>query len=56
MRRWSHQASWKKSVTDVYRAASIPFEWTMILKKSARKLAILLFFSSPYDFEAIDFS
>ena len=50
----SHQASWKKSVTDVYRAASIPFEWTMILKEECEKVGIH-YFSSPYDFEAIDF-
>ena len=50
----SHQASWKKSVTEVYRAASIPFEWTMILKEECEKVGIH-YFSSPYDFEAIDF-
>jgi N-acetylneuraminate synthase len=50
----SHQASWKKSVTEVYRAASIPFEWTMILKEECDKVGIH-YFSSPYDFEAIDF-
>jgi len=50
----SHQASWKKSVTEVYRAASIPFEWTAILKEECGKVGIH-YFSSPYDFEAIDF-
>lgn len=50
----SHQASWKKSVTEVYRAASIPFEWTMALKEECEKVGIH-YFSSPYDFEAIDF-
>ena len=50
----SHQASWKKSVTEVYRAASIPFEWTLILKEECEKAGIH-YFSSPYDFEAIDF-
>ena len=50
----SHQASWKKSVTEIYRAASIPFEWTMILKEECGKVGIH-YFSSPYDFEAIDF-
>ena len=29
----SHQAKWKKSVTQVYDAASVPFEWTPILKE-----------------------
>jgi len=50
----SHQASWKKSVVEVYRAASIPFEWTMILKEECDKHGID-YFSSPYDFGAIDF-
>ncbi|HUH96496.1 MAG TPA: N-acetylneuraminate synthase family protein [Anaerolineales bacterium] len=50
----SHQASWKKSVVEVYRAASIPFEWTMILKAECEKVGIH-YFSSPYDFRAIDF-
>ena len=50
----SHQASWKKSVTEVYRAASIPFEWTTILKGECDEAGID-YFSSPYDFGAIDF-
>ena len=28
----SHQASWKKSVFEVYEGASLSFEWTPILK------------------------
>jgi sialic acid synthase SpsE len=31
----SHQASWKKSVVEVYAGASIPFEWTPVLKGNA---------------------
>src|SRR6186713_1737403 len=27
----SHQATWKKSVFEVYKGASIPFEWSMTL-------------------------
>jgi sialic acid synthase SpsE len=50
----SHQAGWKKSVVDVYRAASIPFEWTMTLMEECQELGID-YFSSPYDFNAIDF-
>ncbi|HUI89682.1 MAG TPA: N-acetylneuraminate synthase family protein [Anaerolineales bacterium] len=50
----SHQASWKKSVIEIYRAASIPFEWTMMLKEECEKAGIH-YFSSPYDFSAIDF-
>jgi sialic acid synthase SpsE len=49
----SHQATWKKSVFQVYTEASIPFEWTPILKRECEKVGIE-FFSAPYDFEAID--
>jgi N-acetylneuraminate synthase len=49
----SHQAGWKKSVFEVYQAASIPFEWTEILKEECDKVGIE-YFSAPYDFEAID--
>jgi len=49
----SHQASWKKSVFEVYQDASIPFEWTPILKEECDKAGID-YFSSPYDFESID--
>ncbi len=49
----SHQASWSKSVFEVYADASIPFEWTPILKEACDKYGIH-YFSSPYDYEAID--
>ncbi len=49
----SHQASWKKSVFQVYQEASIPFEWTPVLKEACDQDGIH-FFSAPYDFEAID--
>ena len=49
----SHQASWKKSVFQVYTEASIPFEWTPILKHACEEAGVD-FFSAPYDFEAID--
>jgi sialic acid synthase SpsE len=49
----SHQASWAKSVFEVYQDASIPFEWTPILKEECDKVGID-YFSSPYDFYAID--
>jgi N-acetylneuraminate synthase len=49
----SHQASWKKSVFEVYQDASIPFEWTPILKETCVAAGID-YFSSPYDFNAID--
>ncbi len=50
----SHQASWKKSVFEVYKGASIPFEWSMTLVEECKEVGID-YFSSPYDFEAIDF-
>jgi sialic acid synthase SpsE len=49
----SHQASWAKSVLEVYQDASIPFQWTPILKEECDKVGID-YFSSPYDFDAID--
>ncbi len=49
----SHQAAWKKSVFQVYKEASIPFEWTAILKEECNQVGID-FFSSPYDFDSID--
>ncbi len=49
----SHQAKWRKSVTEVYADASLPFEWTPILKAHCDEVGID-YFSSPYDFEAID--
>jgi sialic acid synthase SpsE len=49
----SHQAKWKRSVFEVYKSASVPFEWTAVLKQECDKVGID-FFSSPYDFEATD--
>jgi sialic acid synthase SpsE len=49
----SHQAKWGKSVFEVYQGASIPFEWTPELKAECDMVGID-YFSSPYDFEAID--
>ncbi|HZD55480.1 MAG TPA: N-acetylneuraminate synthase family protein [Anaerolineales bacterium] len=49
----SHQATWKKSVFEVYRDASISFDWTPILKEECDKVGIH-YFSSPYDFAAVD--
>ncbi len=50
----SHQAKWKKSVFQVYSDASIPFDWTPVLKEECDKVGID-YFSSPYDFEAVDY-
>ena len=49
----SHQSTWKKSVFEVYKDASVPFEWTPVLKETCDKIGID-YFSSPYDFEAIE--
>lgn len=49
----SHQAKWKKSVFEVYSDASVSFDWTPELKKTCDEVGID-YFSSPYDFEAID--
>jgi sialic acid synthase SpsE len=49
----SHQSTWKKSVYQVYVDASIPFEWTPLLKEECDRVGID-YFSSPYDFAAVD--
>jgi len=49
----SHQAEWRKSVFEVYQDASIPFEWTDKLVEECSNVGID-YFSSPYDFDAID--
>ena len=47
-----HQASWAKSVFEVYQDASLPWEWTATLAEHAKAIGIE-FMSSPYDFEAV---
>lgn len=47
----SHQAKWRKSVVEVYREASLPWEWTPELKATCDQ-ARIEFLSTPYDFEA----
>ncbi len=49
----SHQSNWRKPVFEVYQAASVPWEWTERLKAACDDAGIH-FFSSPYDFEAVD--
>ncbi|MBA3341092.1 MAG: N-acetylneuraminate synthase family protein [Gemmatimonadaceae bacterium] len=49
----SHQRSWKRSVFEVYQAASLPWEWTGRLKTACDEVGIH-FFSSPYDLDAVD--
>jgi N-acetylneuraminate synthase len=49
----SHQAKWKKSVFEVYEGASVSFDWTPELKAACDEVGID-YFSSPYDFGAVD--
>lgn len=49
----SHQSTWKKSVFEVYSDASLSFDWTPVLKEECDRVGIH-YFSSPYDFEAVD--
>ncbi|NIM94806.1 MAG: N-acetylneuraminate synthase [Anaerolineales bacterium] len=49
----SHQASWSKSVFKVYEDASLSFDWTPDLKTTCDEVGIH-YFSSPYDFGAVD--
>jgi sialic acid synthase SpsE len=51
--RVSHQATWNKSVVEVYEGASLPFEWTPALKQECDQAGID-YFTSPYDYEAIE--
>jgi N-acetylneuraminate synthase len=49
----SHQSTWKKSVFEVYEGASVSFDWTPVLKVECDRVGID-YFSSPYDFGAVD--
>ena len=49
----SHQASWKKSVFEVYKDASIDLGWTPTLKATCDQAGIA-FFTSPYAFDLVD--
>jgi len=49
----SHQATWQKSVFEVYQDASLPWEWTKPLAEHACDINIE-FMSAPYDLEAVD--
>ncbi|HKV27018.1 MAG TPA: N-acetylneuraminate synthase family protein [Candidatus Acidoferrales bacterium] len=51
--KFSHQAAWRKSVCEVYEDASLPWEWTADLKACCDDQGID-FFSTPYDFEAVN--
>lgn len=49
----SHQAEWKKSVTQVYSEASVSWDWTPVLKEECDRIGID-FLTSPYDYETIE--
>jgi N-acetylneuraminate synthase len=49
----SHQASWRKSVYEVYADASLPMEWTAELK-AACDAAGIDYFTAPYDLDLLD--
>jgi len=49
----AHQASWTKNVVEVYREASVPWEWTPELRRECDRVGIT-FFSSPYDPGSVD--
>lgn len=49
----SHQAKWSKSVVEVYKDASLPWEWTEALCTECKNAGID-FLSTPYDLEAVD--
>lgn len=48
-----HQATWEKSVYQVYEDASLPWEWTQSLAEHGRRIGIE-FMSAPYDIEAVE--
>lgn len=49
----SHQAKWKDSVFDVYKAASVNLDWTATLKETCERAGIP-FFSTPYALDLVD--
>lgn len=49
----SHQASWKKSVFEVYKDASVSLDWTETLKETCDQAGIA-FFTSPYSMALVD--
>jgi sialic acid synthase SpsE len=49
----THQATWKKSVFNVYKDASVSLDWSSNLKKTCDDAGIT-FFTSPYAFDLVD--
>lgn len=50
----SHQASWNKSVFEVYKDASVSLDWTETLKETCDK-ANIAFFTSPYSLDIVEY-
>jgi sialic acid synthase SpsE len=50
----SHQNKWNKSVYKVYEEASVSRDWTSRLVEECKK-AEIVFFTSPYSLEMVDF-
>lgn len=53
MKKMTHQASWTKSVYDVYDDATLPLDWTEKLKEKCDEVGIE-YMTSPYDMESVD--
>ena len=49
----SHQSKWKKSVSEVYKDASVSLNWTQELKDTCDDAGIP-FFTTPYSLELVD--
>ena len=49
----SHQATWKKSVFDVYAEASVNIDWTETLKETCDDAGIA-FFTTPYSLDLLE--
>lgn len=50
----SHQATWKKTVFEVYKDASVSLEWTKEILETCKKVGIT-FFTTPYSKDLVDF-
>jgi N-acetylneuraminate synthase len=50
----SHQSSWKKSVFEIYKDASVNINWTITLKETCQAAGIT-FFTSPYSLDIVDY-
>jgi sialic acid synthase SpsE len=49
----SHQSKWSKSVSKVYEDATLPLEWTKLLKEACDNASID-YFTSPYDLNFLE--